>query len=54
MQTEVNVTKVSVTRTGKCTFKFGNKHLQLSKKMNPEIEQQQIDTTNEQNFTQNT
>ena len=54
LNAEVNVTKISVTRTGKCTFKFGDKHLQLSKKMNPKIEQRQIDTTNEQNFTQNT
>ena len=54
LNAEVNVMKISVTRTGKCTFKFGDKHLQLSEKMNPKIEQRQIDTTNEQNFTQNT
>ena len=51
---EVNVTKISVTQTGKRTFKFGDKHLQLSEKINPKIEPQQIGTTNEQNFTQNT
>ena len=46
---EVNVTKISFTRTGKPTFKFGDKHLQLSKKVNLKI-----DTTNKQNFTRNT
>ena len=46
LNAEVNVTKISVTRTGKCTFKFGDKHLQLSEKMSPKIEQRQIDTTN--------
>ena len=46
LNAEVNVTKISVTQTGKCTFKFGDKHLQLSEKMSPKIEQRQIDTTN--------
>ena len=47
LNAEVNVTKISVTQTGKCTFRFGDKHLQLPEKMNPKIEQQKIDTTNE-------
>ena len=51
---EVNVTKISFTRTGKRTFKFGDKHLQLSKKVNLKIESLQIDTTKKQNFTRNT
>ena len=51
---EVNVTKICFIRTGKRTFKFGDKHLQLSKKVNLKIESLQIDTTNKQNFTQNT
>ena len=54
LNAEVNVTKICVTRTGKRTFKFGDKHLLLSEKMNPKIQPQQIATTNEQNFTQNT
>ena len=48
---QVNETKISVTRTRKCTFEYGDKHLQFSKKVNPKIEPWQIDTTNEQNFT---
>ena len=51
---EVNVLKISVAQTGKLTFEFGNKHLKLPEKMNPKIEQRQIDTTNKQNFTQDT
>ena len=54
LNAEVNVTKIIVTRTGKCTFKFGDKHLQLPEKINPKTEQRQIDTTNEQSLTQNT
>ena len=48
---QVNETKISVTQTRKCTFEYGDKHLQFSKKVNPKIEPWQIDTTNEQNFT---
>ena len=48
---EVNVTKISFTRTGKRTLKFGDKNLQLSIKVNLKIESLQIDTTNKQNFT---
>ena len=51
---KVNVTKISFTRTGKHSFKFGDKHWQLSKKVNLKIELLQIDTTNKQNFTRNT
>ena len=31
----VNVTKISVTQTGKRTFEYDDKHLQLSKKGQP-------------------
>ena len=51
---EVNITKISVTRTGKCTFEYDAEHMQLSKKVNPKIDQRQIDTTKEQIFTQDT
>ena len=51
---EVNVTKISVIRTGKRTFDYGDKHLQFSEKVNLKIVPRQIDTTNEQNFIQDT
>ena len=50
---KVHVTKISFTRTGKRSFKFDDKHWQLSKKVNLKIESLQIDTTNKQNFTRN-
>ena len=51
---DVNVTKINVTRIGKRNFKFGDKHLQLSEKVNLKIESLPIDTTNKQNFNQDT
>ena len=36
----------------KRTFVYGDKHLKLSKKVNPKIEPGQVDTTNEQDFAQ--
>ena len=48
---DANVTKISVTRTGKGTLEYDDKYLQLSKKVNPKIELQQKDRTNKQNFT---